>query len=54
MENEVCGDTDESLSRLRSVPATTALTGVVLLLGGVVEVCPRFLFSFAEMVDVSG
>jgi hypothetical protein len=54
MENEVCGDTDESLSRLRSVPATTALTGVVLLLGGIVEVCRHFLRSFSDLVDVSG
>jgi hypothetical protein len=38
-EKEVCGDTDENLAYLRSVPVTMALAGVVSLLGGIIEVC---------------
>ena len=36
---EVCGDSDKSLARLRLVPAASAPTCVVSLLGGVDEVC---------------
>jgi hypothetical protein len=39
VEREVCGDTDESLAPLRSVPATMVPMGVVPLLGGIAEVC---------------
>lgn len=50
IEKEVCGDTDENLARLRSVPAMMALAGVVSLLGGIVEVCQHVSRSFSSLV----
>jgi hypothetical protein len=35
VEREVCGDVDESLARLSSVPTTMAPAGVIPLIGGV-------------------
>jgi hypothetical protein len=52
VEKEVCGDMDESLAHLRSVPTTTAPAGVVPLLGDVAEVCRHSFYSFSGLVGV--
>jgi hypothetical protein len=51
---EVFGNTDKSLSRLRSVSVMMMPMGVVSLLGGIAEVCRHFTFSHFGLVISPG